>query len=62
MNEIDTIVTGMSTAVPQAISAGKRTFHRTDANQFCIEPATECYDRDQPLCDGIKKMSPKNIK
>ncbi|MDQ1854934.1 hypothetical protein [Chryseobacterium sp. WLY505] len=63
MNEIDTIVTGMSTAVPQAISA-QVSVHSTGQMQInsALNQQRNAITGINHYVMGLKKMSPKNIK
>lgn len=63
MNEIDTIVTGMSTAVPQAISA-QVSAHSTGQMQInsALNQQRTAMTGISHYVMGLKKMSPKNIK
>lgn len=63
MNEIDTIVTGMSTAVPQAISA-QVSAHSTGQMQInsALNQQRNAMTGISHYVMGLKKMSPKNIK
>ncbi|WFB69371.1 RebB family R body protein [Chryseobacterium sp. WX] len=63
MNEIDTIVTGMSTAVPQAISA-QVSAHSTGQMQInsALNQQRNAMTGISYYVMGLKKMSPKNIK
>ncbi|QBA20232.1 hypothetical protein EU348_03235 [Chryseobacterium indologenes] len=63
MNEIDTIVTGMSTAVPQAISA-QVSAHSTGQMQInsALNQQRNAVTGISHYVMGLKKMSPKNIK
>lgn len=63
MNEIDTIITGMSTAVPQAISA-QVSAHSTGQMQInsALNQQRNAMTGISHYVMGLKKMSPKNIK
>lgn len=63
MNEIDTIVTGMSTAVPQAISA-QVSAHSTGQMQInsALNQQRNAMTGISHYVMGLKKMSSKNIK
>ncbi|WP_079242508.1 RebB family R body protein [Chryseobacterium indologenes] len=63
MNEIDTIVTGMSTAVPQAIST-QVSAHSTGQMQInsALNQQRNAITGISHYVMGLKKMSPKNIK
>jgi len=63
MNEIDAIITGMSTAVPQAISA-QVSAHSTGQMQInsALNQQRTAITGIGHYVMGLKKMSPKNIK
>ncbi|MGG1921671.1 MULTISPECIES: RebB family R body protein [Chryseobacterium] len=63
MNEIDTIITGMSTAVPQAISA-QVSAHSTGQMQInsALNQQRNAMTGISHYVMGLKKMSSKNIK
>ncbi|WNI38348.1 hypothetical protein [Chryseobacterium sp. SG20098] len=63
MNEIDTIVTGIYTAVPQAISA-QVSAHSTGQMQInsALNQQRNAMTGISHYVMGLKKMSPKNIK
>ncbi|MFP8894553.1 hypothetical protein [Chryseobacterium sp. EZn1] len=63
MNEIDTIITGMSTAVPQAISA-QVSAHSTGQMQInsALNQQRNAMTGISHYVMGLKKMSFKNIK
>ncbi|PWW17202.1 RebB family R body protein [Chryseobacterium sp. AG844] len=63
MNEIETIITGMSTAVPQAISA-QVSAHSTGQMQInsALNQQRNAMTGISHYVMGLKKMSPKNTK
>lgn len=63
MNEIDVIITGMSTAVPQAIST-QVSAHSTGQMQInsALNQQRNTMTSISNYVMGLKKMSPKNIK
>ena len=63
MNEIDAIITGMSTAVPQAIST-QVSAHSTGQMQInsALNHQRNAMTGISNYVMGLKKMSPKNMK
>ncbi|WP_213280166.1 RebB family R body protein [Chryseobacterium indologenes] len=63
MNEIDTIIMGMSTAVPNAISTQVNA-HSTGAMQInsALNQQRNNMTAISNYVMGVKKMSPKNMK
>jgi len=63
MNEIDAIITGMSTAVPQAIST-QVSAHSTGQMQInsALNQQRNTMTGISNYVMGLKKMSPKNMK
>ncbi|MEJ5049782.1 RebB family R body protein [Chryseobacterium culicis] len=63
MNEIDAMITGMSTAVPQAITT-QVSAHSTGAMQInsALNQQRNNMTAMSNYVMGLKKMSPKNMK
>ncbi|UKB81010.1 RebB family R body protein [Chryseobacterium sp. MEBOG07] len=63
MDEINVIITGMSTAVPQAIST-QVSAHSTGQMQInsALNQQRNAMNGISSYVMGVKKMSPKNIK